>query len=347
MLDTIKSWKKSETLLHIILWSILFLFPFLISGGEREPMKWNSIFGIALLPLILYAIVFYFNYYFLIDRYWFAKYFMAFTLVNLLLFVAGIIVIDYLRDEFIPDRQPHYRLASFSNKTIWNYSRVLISYVLTIGASVSIKMTKNWLDFEDKKKQLENEQLKSELSGLKYQLQPHFFFNTLNNIYALVDASPEQSKEALHQLSKMMRYLLYETDGETTLLSKEINFTISYIELMKMRVPKHVKISYRFPSDCREVEVLHLLFISLVENAFKHGISSQESFIDIQCGVSEDRVRFHVRNSNFPKQESDRSGSGIGMGNLRKRIELNDSLHYEFKTFVEGDTYHAIIEVKS
>ncbi len=324
----------------------IFYFPFLISGGEREPKSLSHLIGVYLLPLILYAIVFYFNYYLLIDRYWFTKHFAAFTIFNSLFFVAGVLIIDASRDLLIVDRPPYLRLASFSNKAIWNYSRLLISYVLTIGASVSIKMTKNWFAFEDQKTQLENERLKSELSGLKYQLQPHFFFNTLNNIYSLVDASPEQSKEALHQLSKMMRYLLYETEGETTSLSKELNFTKSYIELMKMRVPKHVKVSYQFPGQYKDIEVLHLLFISLVENAFKHGVSSQESFIDIACDISESQLTFSVRNSNYPKQELDRSGSGIGMGNLRKRIELHPTKNYTFRTVVEKDVHHAIIAVQ-
>jgi len=161
-----------------------------------------------------------------------------------------------------------------------------------------------------------------------------------------VDASPQQSKEALHQLSKMMRYLLYETEGEITSLSKELNFTISYIELMKMRIPKHVKLNYHFPTQYRDVEVLHLLFISLVENAFKHGVSSQKSFIDIQCEVSDTRLKFQVKNSNYPKHESDRSGSGIGMGNLRKRIELHSFSNYSLETFVDNGVYHAIMEVK-
>ncbi len=177
-------------------------------------------------------------------------------------------------------------------------------------------------------------------------MQPHFFFNTLNNIYSLVDASPEQSKEALHQLSKMMRYLLYETEGETTVLSKELNFTANYIELMKMRIPKHVQVSTQFPAEYREVEVLHLLFISLVENAFKHGVSSQESFIDIRCEITKAKLTFTVSNSNYPKEELDRSGSGIGMGNLRKRIELHPSKKYEIRTFVENGVHHAVIEVQ-
>lgn len=346
MFNTFKYRKKSELILHILVWIIFFTFPFLISGGEREPRSLNFLVGVYLLPVVLYAIVFYFNYYLFIDRYWFSKHFATFTVINLLFFIVGILIIDASRDALIVDRPGYLKLASFSNKAIWNYSRLLISYVLTIGASVSIKMTKNWFAFEDQKKQLENERLKSELSGLKYQLQPHFFFNTLNNIYSLVDASPEQSKEALHQLSKMMRYLLYETEGETTSLSKELNFTTSYIELMKMRVPKHVKVSYDFPSPYKDVEVLHLLFISLVENAFKHGVSSQESFIDIHCGITADRLTFSVRNSNYPKQELDRSGSGIGMGNLRKRIELHPERKYKFETFVENNVYHAIIEVE-
>jgi sensor histidine kinase YesM len=346
MLQTFRYWKKSEAILHVILWVIFFSFPFLTSGGEQEPKSLSFLTGVYLLPLILYAIVFYFNYYFLIDRYWFTKHFTLFTVINLFFFVAGILIIDASREKLIVDRPAYFRLDSFSNRAILNYSRMFISYLLTIGASVSIRMTKNWFAFEDQKKQLENERLKSELSGLKYQLQPHFFFNTLNNIYSLVDASPEQSKEALHQLSKMMRYLLYETEGETTSLSKELNFTKNYIELMKMRIPKHVRVSCEFPSAFKDAEVLHLLFISLVENAFKHGVSSQESFIDIRCEVSQNMLKFAVSNSNYPKEELDRSGSGIGMGNLRKRIELHPSKKYMINTFIENGVHHAMIEVQ-
>jgi sensor histidine kinase YesM len=343
---TFKYWKKSEMFLHLLVWIVFFSFPFLISGGEREPMVFNFIFGVYLVPVLFYAVVFYFNYFLLIDHYWFSKRFLIFSVFNILFLVVGIWFIDLVRDLLIIERPRHYQLSSMSNKAIWNYSRILISYILTVGIAVSIKMTKNWFAFEDQKKQLENERLKSELNGLKYQLQPHFFFNTLNNIYALVDASPEQSKDALHQLSKMMRYLLYETEGETIQLSKELNFTTSYIELMKMRIPKHVQVNYHFPTHYQNIEVLHLLFISLVENAFKHGVSSQESFIDIHCDLSETLLTFKVSNSNYPKQELDRSGSGIGVENLRKRMELHPSKNYKLTTMVENGIHHAVIEVQ-
>ncbi len=337
--------KKLEVLLHVIVWSIFFSFPFLLSGGE--PLKLNFIFSVVLLPLVFYALIFYVNYFFLLDRYLFTKRFALFGLLNVFFLIAGVFLIEYVRGIWVPDRPYYYKLSSLSNKSIWNYSRIMISYILTVGAAVSIKMTKRWLAFEDRQNQLEKEHLKSELSGLKYQLQPHFFFNTLNNIYALVDASPEQSKEALHQLSKMMRYLLYETEGELTMLSQELNFTMNYIKLMEMRIPGHVDVSYDFPENYRDVQVLHLLFISLVENAFKHGIHFKEpSFVSIKCDISDDLIRFHVQNSNYPKEERDRSGSGIGLGNLRKRIELLSSSNYSFKTLLEKNIFHAIIEVR-
>lgn len=261
--------------------------------------------------------------------------------------LLSIVFSEYIKEALNPFREDQYRLFSFSHKTIWHNSKVVISTLLTIGAAISIKMSKRWFLFEAKQKQLENERLKSELSSLKYQLQPHFFFNTLNNIYSLVDASPEQSKEAIHQLSKMMRYMLYGTDGDLTLLSKELDFTVSYIELMKMRLPDHVKVSYDFPKHFKDVPVLHLLFIALVENAFKHGVSFKDkSFISIRCQVTERSILFHVQNSNYPKQEEDRSVSGIGLDNLKKRIGLFSASNYTFANYVDQGIYHARIEVK-
>jgi LytS/YehU family sensor histidine kinase len=190
--------------------------------------------------------------------------------------------------------------------------------------------------------------LKSELQHLHYQLQPHFFFNSLNNIYALVDIAPEKAKTSIHSLSKLMRYMLYDTNEETVSLSKEIDFMKKYIDLMKLRISDKTKVTYNFPSEETGIKIAPLLFISLIENAFKHGVSaSKESEIDIKMTVKLQTVLFSIENDNFPKKTDDKSGSGIGLPNIEKRLNLLYPNKSSFKTFVKENRYMAQLEIET
>ena len=125
-------------------------------------------------------------------------------------------------------------------------------------------------------KDLERQRLESELQYLKYQLNPHFFMNTLNNIYALVDLNTEQAKKTIIELSKLMRYVLYEANKNQISLEHEIQFLENYIALMKLRYIDNLNIRTEFPVVVPCVQIPPLLFISLLENAFKHGVSYQD-----------------------------------------------------------------------
>ena len=159
---------------------------------------------------------------------------------------------------------------------------------------------------------------------LKQQVNPHFLFNTLNNIYALVALNPQQAQYALHSLSQLLRYVLYDNNQQMMPLSKELAFIRSYVELMSLRLSKQVQLEVNLPEDDRGYQVAPLLFIALIENAFKHGVSATEpSFIHISFALTGgDTLICTVENSCFPKNELDRSGSGIGLENLRRRLSL-------------------------
>jgi len=154
--------------------------------------------------------------------------------------------------------------------------------------------------------------------------------NTLNNIHSLVDINTNEAKEAIIKLSRMMRYLLYETDTEKTTLRKEIEFLESYINLMKLRFSEKVRISLKLPTVIPEKTIPPFLFISLIENAFKHGVSyREESFIDINLMIADERLLLVVMNSkadNNPIKEY----SGIGLDNTRKRLALIYGSNYHF-----------------
>ncbi len=193
-----------------------------------------------------------------------------------------------------------------------------------------------------------NVKLQSELQYLHYQLQPHFFFNSLNNIYALVDISPDQAKKTIHSLSKLMRYMLYETNIEFVALYKEVDFMKKYIDLMKLRISDKTEVIYTFSNVDIEIKVAPLLFISLIENAFKHGVSaSKESSIDINMTTNDKKILFTIKNNNFPKRTEDKSGSGMGIHNIQKRLELLYPDKYNFKTTIKENRFVVHLEIET
>ena len=193
---------------------------------------------------------------------------------------------------------------------------------LMIGFNIAIKLLFKSFRDEEVMKELEHERLQSELKYLKYQINPHFFMNTLNNIHALVDIDTEKAKGTLVELSKLMRYVLYEASHKTILLSREIQFLENYIALMGLRYIDKVFIKTDFPIEIPEVQIPPLLFVSFIENAFKHGVSYRnESFIHVSVQLEEgNRISFRCANSNHGS--SDQQHHGIGLENIRKRLRL-------------------------
>lgn len=215
-------------------------------------------------------------------------------------------------------------------------------YSLVTGLSVAIRMTNGWYQVEANQRELERERAEAELSNLKSQLNPHFLFNTLNNIYSLIAFSPEKAQEAVHDLSRLLRYVLYESNQPVVPIEKDLDFLRNYIELMRIRLPRQVNLQTDIEVATPGLMIAPLLFISLVENAFKHGVSnSQPSFIQISIRQEGDAVSCSIRNSYFPKSAGDKSGSGIGLSNLEKRLSLLYPECYHFTYGKEGENYVA------
>ncbi len=208
---------------------------------------------------------------------------------------------------------------------------------LLLGLNIGTKYFFKSLDDRKRMKELERENLNSQLEYLKYQINPHFFMNTLNNIHALVDIDPEQAKYTIEVLSKLMRYVLYEGNKSMAPLQKELDFIGHYIDLMKIRYTDKVRISLSLPttdsttvgdkeqSSINQSNILvpSLLFATFVENAFKHGVSYQKpSFIEVSVRVDEasHEVEFLCNNSKKPAAE-DKHG-GVGLQNAIKRLQL-------------------------
>lgn len=169
--------------------------------------------------------------------------------------------------------------------------------------------------------ELKNKNMEQQLEYLKYQINPHFFMNTLNNIHAMVDIDTEKAKALILELSKLMRYLLYEGANSTVPLQHEVDFLNNYLTLMRIRYTEKVKIDVDIPASVPDRNVPPLLFIPFVENAFKHGVSYQkESFIHIQLLIDDDTLSFVCRNSKI--DEKDEEHGGVGLANVKKRLQL-------------------------
>lgn len=332
---------------HMLVWLVLFSIPYILSYGQEQNI--NRIIAHFWIPLLFYAIVFYLNYFVLIDRFLFAKKTLLFILINLIVItlfmitkeqIESHIFVDVIKRRSNPDGDgPPIRMIFYVQT---------LSYMAPLLFSIAIKTTQRWVKTEAERKEAANFKLRSELQHLHYQLQPHFFFNSLNNIYSLVDISPEQAKTSIHSLSKLMRYMLYETNMELVPLSKEIDFMKKYIDLMKLRVSDKTEVSYRFPSQETDIEIAPLLFISLIENAFKHGVSATKtSKIDINMTCEEKVVLFTIENDNFPKKMDDKSGSGIGLQNLEKRLALLYPEKYSLETLVKDDRFSATLKIET
>ena len=332
--------------LHLAAWSVVFGLPLFVPGGREPVMNMQEYVRFLVVPLSFMA-VFYVNYLLLIDRYLFTRHVGRFLLANALL-VAGVMLLVHLFFRFgIPPRPHHPPMERPWQDTMFFFLRNAMLYLLVVGVSVAIRMTGQWYRAENIRKDLERSRSEAELQNLKSQLNPHFLFNTLNNIYSLIQLDPDRAQQTVHDLSRLLRYVLYDSSRPTVPLKAEMDFLGNYIELMRIRLPRHVRLDVSLPENPSHTLVAPLLFISLVENAFKHGVSNDRpSFIDIDIREEEGVLACRIENSFFPKSEADRSGSGIGLANLCRRLEMIYPGQYTIEYGQTGEAFQAVLCIK-
>lgn len=325
--------------IHILVWALLFSLPYIFSSGQN--FRRDAFLEHSVIPLGLSAVMFYLNYLLFIDGLFFKRKRLIYFIVNIALIVFFVWIRFEVWEVFSEKIFKDGDMKSpppLAFRIYFDSISILIPWLIAI----LIKVFERWLKTEAEKKEVENTRLQSELELLRYQLQPHFFFNSLNNIYALVDISPEKAKVTILALSTLMRYLLYESNTEMVSLDKEADFLLKYTELMQLRISANTAIETDFEITEGSVQIAPLLMIPLIENAFKHGISATAQnriYISLKC--KDDKLYFETRNNNYPKTNTNRSGSGIGLKNIQKRLELLYPESYTFSTQVEGDEFVA------
>ena len=220
----------------------------------------------------------------------------------------------------------------------------IVVLILMFAANLGIK---NYIRSRDDRKrlvELEKQNLEQQLEYLRYQINPHFFMNTLNNIHALVDFDPAKAQETIVELSKMMRFVLYEGNKQSVPLSRELDFIRHYVTLMQLRYTDKVKITLDLPQETPDRQIPPLILVTFIENAFKHGVSYQhESFIEVRVAVEDETMHFTCRNSkaDHPNEEK----GGVGLANVRKRLDLLYAENYRLSIKDRPDAYHVELSI--
>jgi LytS/YehU family sensor histidine kinase len=198
---------------------------------------------------------------------------------------------------------------------------------------------------EEDEERLQRQNVQAEMYYLKHQINPHFLMNTLNNIHALIDIDLEAAKSTVIQLSDMMRYVVYDTGGNNIALKEDLKFIKNYIELMRIRYTDDVNITFNYPKHLTgTVDVPPLIFIVFVENAFKHGVSyKSKSFIDVNIEYENGYVTATFENS--VNEQSRTSAPGIGLENVRKRLDLIYEDRYDLRVEDKGETYCVMLKI--
>lgn len=335
-----------EIMSHVIVWIVVLFMPvvFALNMGRTWDVK---ILQISFIKLIGGMIIFYLNYCYLTDKLWLAKKYTIFIVINLVLLVSITYLQKEIGDFFIkPIHDFPGKLKNAPKPPGFMYLDTLL-YLIPVVFSVAIKISKKLTSLEVEQQEVKNIKLETEMQHLKYQLQPHFFFNALNNTYSLIDIAPEKAKQSIHSLSKLMRHILQSSENTKINLGEEVDFLKKYIELMQLRLSDNTQVTVDFPDKIPPIKIAPLLFISIVENAFKHGVSAQHpSQIVFRLKVEGRQIKFYSSNTNFPKNATDKSGSGIGVENLKKQLNLIYPHKHEISISNTPQTYEVKLSIK-
>lgn len=331
------SHKNITILIYNLAWVLIGVFLFLLG-----PISWKTTLPTAFWyrQALLFAFmvgIFYFNKGVLVPKLLFNGKIVPFLLVTIgLCFLIMYLMISFenlvrlpelMHQAFHPDDDKPFK----PKKEYINVFMLLVLF-LSAGISTSVAAVQKWQADEALRRQLDQQRISSELSYLKAQINPHFFFNTLNNIYSLTNIDVERARMALHKLSRMMRYVLYETEKDQTLLSKEIGFIKDYIELMRLRISEKVQIKLDIQEKFEDRVVAPMLLLPFVENCFKHGISSkQPSEITIKIEMEGKVLTLETVNKIVPKNPNspESNQKGIGLTNTKRRLSLLYSKKHE------------------
>lgn len=340
-----------EILIHVLLVLILCILPEMLmrmAMPEKSPATSWMVFSKSGIMIL----VFYFNYLFLIDyttkrskRWWWL------VAWNIVIVVGCALAMHYAQKMGQPhgamrmrpeemNRNEFQQLAASASFIL----RDIVMLILTVSLAVALKMSSRWVEVERSRRELIATQRESELENLRNQLNPHFLFNTLNTIYALIEIDQAEAQRAIHELSRLLRYVVYE-NPERVELSRELEFVQHYVELMRLRMSGDA-IQLNINVSHPEVEIAPMLIMTLIENAFKHGNTGRaDQPIQISITADDSCVECETHNYIAKPSATEQLPGGIGLNNLERRIELIYGDNASLSTNISDNMFHAHLKI--
>jgi two-component system, LytTR family, sensor histidine kinase AlgZ len=330
--------RKRVLWLHLSFWMVyLSFFLYRISYFQREgEFGWGSILTVAAIQMVFTLLIAYLNYFSFLPRFLekqnLGRYFLELSLPFLLVVFLRIHAERYLLDGYAGQMAHLY--------TTRYVVLVGLGILFTVAFVAMLRFAIDWFEFETKKKEVENEKLAAELNFLKAQINPHFLFNTLNNLYFLAYTQSPNTTEVIEKLSQMMRYMIYDSNYPQVPLSKELEYMRNYISLERLRLNDQIPICMEVKGNPDQVMIVPLILITFLENAFKHGVNNNPgAWVKINLEATDQGCLYTVENSKLNHGTELPEKSGIGLQNVQRRLELSYPGRYRLQVEDLPDRY--------
>ena len=327
-----------ESALYFLVWVLVFIAPFMNAGLMSEEIADPRTSLLALLKILPFMFLFLLNHLVLFRYLHRGRLFWVYYLVAIVLIVFMFSMIELYE-------QQNENIQGYVGLAVFPWWGNIIAAALMLGANNAINILYRNMQRDEDAERLQRQNIQAEMYYLKHQINPHFLMNTLNNIHALVDIDGEAAKQTVIRLSDMMRFMVYDTSSNAVSLKEDMRFIQNYIELMRIRYTEDVAISFTYPERLvGRVDIPPLIFIVFIENAFKHGISyNTESFVNIDIAYESGYVKARFENSvNATKSNS---APGIGLENVRKRLDLIYGDDYDLQIEEQTEKYCVILKI--
>lgn len=342
--------------------SLIYHIAFWVAYFSFNTFRWGSYFNdyfyslkSNMIGFPIHIMLAYFHIYILLPKFILKKRYVEYGIILLFTLVFMMILKTEVNNFFLHVVWPeaHYKPEDIYNI---NYAIVvMLGELYVIGLTTSIKLTMDWVRYQRRTSDLEKRNLETELDFLKSQIQPHFFFNTLNNLYSLTLEKSDMAPEIVLKLSELMNYILYKANQTRRVsLLEEIKYIQSYLDLEMLRFGKRLRLNFSIEGSLEGKVVAPLIMLPFIENTFKHGVGNQLEKIDIQIEIKalEDYVIFQIENPKAPKPIAEQfklpeRGSGIGLKNVKRRLELLYQDDYHLEAGEVGDHYKVVLKIPS
>jgi two-component system LytT family sensor kinase len=335
--------ERKTIFIHIIIWIIVFLLPYILNSsyneasGEAKEGEGRFIY-LDTITNIFWVILFYLNVLWLVPRLLYPRKFILYGLSLVLSFCLIMLVHGVFFNLIMEGRSFNFFRSSYHN---------ILAFLFTVTISTTYKVMSDKARADAISSEKQKENLKTELSFLRSQVSPHFLFNVLNNIVAMVRLKSAELEPTVMKLSSLLQYMLYENDDEKVLLKNEMEYLVSYIDLQKQRFSSKLKVVSDFDVDDEFQSIEPMLLIPFVENAFKHGNGlMSEPEIIIRLKLHKGVLDFSVRNRFFANDGSKEKSSGIGLGNVQRRLELLYPGRHDLLIHKDDDWFNIHLTIK-